>query len=376
MLRTKLLLAIVLFAMRANAQSVGINTTGSAPSDPKAMLEIRKAGFSKLKIRTDSFVSDTVQLEFSNRNISNVGSDLRMSFINEEGLYVSSLSSDAAKTRDSLLSIRLNGNVGIGIRNPVYNMQLHNPSTNNTILSITNPITGFSNMDGMIVGLVGNSARVGNLEAGDLRFATSNLTRALFDAAGNFGIGNLTPAYKLDVAGDINFTGAMRVNGTPGTSGQVLTSNGTADPTWAETAFGNSIRFNVNFDETISSAGSTYLPITSDYNLNPAAIVIGSNSITVNTAGLYHFDLFVQYSGSYPTDPSATLTLSGTSIIFFKDEVINKRTSGGILKANWHYSFDIHLTAGRVIQLLRYVIGSGGGFSLIEGNLSGHLIKE
>ena len=31
---------------------------------------------------------------------------------------------------------------------------------------------------------------------------------------GNLGLGNIIPAYKLDVTGDINFTGTLRSNGT------------------------------------------------------------------------------------------------------------------------------------------------------------------
>lgn len=34
-------------------------------------------------------------------------------------------------------------------------------------------------------------------------------------STGNVGIGTITPAYKLDVSGDLNFTGTLRSNGTP-----------------------------------------------------------------------------------------------------------------------------------------------------------------
>ena len=41
----------------------------------------------------------------------------------------------------------------------------------------------------------------------------------------NLGINNISPGYTLDVAGDINFTGNLRSNGTifSGGSGPVLT---------------------------------------------------------------------------------------------------------------------------------------------------------
>ncbi|KKS61680.1 MAG: hypothetical protein UV29_C0034G0001, partial [Candidatus Collierbacteria bacterium GW2011_GWD2_42_50] len=48
-----------------------------------------------------------------------------------------------------------------------------------------------------------------------------------FINTGNFGIGLTNPAYKLDVTGDINLTGALRDNGSAGTPGQILSTTGT-----------------------------------------------------------------------------------------------------------------------------------------------------
>lgn len=45
--------------------------------------------------------------------------------------------------------------------------------------------------------------------------------------AQNVGIGTATPAEKLDVSGNVNITGALKVNGNAGTAGSVLTSTGT-----------------------------------------------------------------------------------------------------------------------------------------------------
>lgn len=50
---------------------------------------------------------------------------------------------------------------------------------------------------------------------------------------GNVGIGSSAPTERLDVAGNVKFSGALLPNNLPGTSGQVLTSAGAgAAPTW------------------------------------------------------------------------------------------------------------------------------------------------
>jgi len=53
--------------------------------------------------------------------------------------------------------------------------------------------------------------------------------RMRLDSAGNLGIGKTVPAYKLDVAGDVNITGTFRVNGTAINSGTVTGVTGTSN---------------------------------------------------------------------------------------------------------------------------------------------------
>jgi hypothetical protein len=223
--------------------------------------------------------------------------------------------------------------------------------------------------------MVGNSARLANLETGELRLGTSNLTRLLIDPSGNTGIGNNIPAYKLDVGGDINMTGALRVNGAAGTAGQVLTSNGTAAPSWTAAPLSNSERFNVTFTETVGVSGGGNLPLTIDYNFAGPDIVIGASTITVNKAGLYHFDLFLHYAALSTTSPIVSVNLHNTSIQFLDQEVVVNQTSGGTYKDNWHYSFDLYVPAARILSLNRAFLDVTS-FGLLKGNFSGHLISE
>ncbi len=58
----------------------------------------------------------------------------------------------------------------------------------------------------------------------------------IFNNGGNIGLGNTTPTEKLDITGNLKFSGALMPAGAAGTSGQVLTSAGSgAAPTWAST---------------------------------------------------------------------------------------------------------------------------------------------
>lgn len=64
-------------------------------------------------------------------------------------------------------------------------------------------------------------------------FTTPGGERFRVDSAGNFGIANTAPTQKLDVTGNVRFSGALMPNNLAGTAGQVLTSGGAGvPPTW------------------------------------------------------------------------------------------------------------------------------------------------
>ncbi len=83
---------------------------------------------------------------------------------------------------------------------------------------------------GTITGYVETFVSDSNISGG-ITFATSNAgtigERARIVANGNIGIGNTTPAHKLRVDGDISLSGGVHANGSLGSNGQVLISNGT-----------------------------------------------------------------------------------------------------------------------------------------------------
>ncbi|MEO6405822.1 MAG: hypothetical protein ABIY51_08135 [Ferruginibacter sp.] len=124
----------------------------------------------------------------------------------------------------------LNGNVGIGTTAPEYildvadRMRLRSGPGGTAGLWLNktdnSAPTGFiGNIDDNNIGIYGN-----NSGAWSFSVNTSN---------GNVGIGNVTPANKLDVSGNLNFTGFLKLNGAVGALGQVLQSSGVGGPpTW------------------------------------------------------------------------------------------------------------------------------------------------
>ncbi len=106
-------LILLIYAANLSAQTVAINNEGTAALDNKAMLEVRKAGVSKLKIRSKEF-SDTTILELSNRNSSDEGTDFRLTSFGESGMVLRSLSDIPSRNIDSIITISAGGAVKFG----------------------------------------------------------------------------------------------------------------------------------------------------------------------------------------------------------------------------------------------------------------------
>jgi hypothetical protein len=272
-------------------------------------------------------------------------------------------------------------------------MQLHDPSSSAAYLNISNSSTGVNAARGLLIGLNGNAAILANLENGNLRLGTNNLTRMAIDATGNVGINNLSPAYKLDVNGDVNLTGLLRVNGSAGTTGQVLSSNGGSDPTWKSTSFSNNTRFAV--DAYLSSPGTSssftggILNFTTvKYNLDPTSISIGGSSITISKSGLYHFEAFydIQFyytSSSVAVSPALTSYISvdytgGFNHLMAYHDVLRRDGSTNSWYYNLKASFDVYLQAPRVISFYSGLSNLAGPTNSViqEGILYGHLISD
>jgi len=119
-------------------------------------------------------------------------------------------------------------------------------------------------------------ANNGNTTSNTIQF--TNTSTSLVTSS-NVGIGTSAPSYKLDVAGDISFTGALRPNGSAGTSGQVLTSSGSGAPTW-QAAPG----FTGDIADYITHTGNTIAKF--GFPLNDTFVVYTSNLERIRINGL------------------------------------------------------------------------------------------
>lgn len=83
----------------------------------------------------------------------------------------------------------------------------------------------------------------------------------IFNNNANVGIGTASPAEKLDVAGSIKFSGALKPDGNGGNQGQVLMSNGAnVPPVWGSALTRNNMFFDYSTGGAITSNAFQNIP--------------------------------------------------------------------------------------------------------------------
>lgn len=91
--------------------------------------------------------------------------------------------------------------------------------------------------------------------------------RLTMTEAGLVGLNNNAPNSRLDVNGDINMTGPLKMNGNPGAAGQLMVSNGNGLPAW--TTAGNVVK-----SQWAGEAVSGFLHLAGYHEMPDAALNI------------------------------------------------------------------------------------------------------
>jgi hypothetical protein len=178
---------------------------------------------------------------------------------------------------------------------------------------------------------------------------------AYFTPAGNLGIGISVPTEKLDVNGNINLNGMFKVNGSAGSTGQVLTSNGAADPEWRSAAYSNSTRFSTTFSQSAEFGDVNF---TSVYNLSPSDVTVGASSLTINKTGLYHFEGVVSASSRFTTVqteiPALYFSLISATTTYYMVYLKQMPPVVGtqeLYSTSEKFSIDLYIVAPKTIRL-------------------------
>jgi hypothetical protein len=261
----------------------------------------------------------------------------------------------------------LGGNVGIGILSPTAKLHVDG----------TMKIEGSNTLE-FGAGVAGKETNAGKI-------GYQGFTPGALDIV---GAGTTVATRKVNIfaEGGTTFNGPINVGGSTGTAGQVLTSNGTAAPSWTNTAYSNSTRFSAKFIENPAYNGYLVFNSIPVYNLDPAGITIDASGITLAKAGLYHFDVIIYAHCEFPSPQTSPQNFN----LFFYNGIIQNRilnlepmlpfktfssttTTGSLL--NKQFTLDTYVVAGSKIRLSNEFI-SFVNMHDISGFINGYLISE
>ncbi|PTT25921.1 hypothetical protein DBR28_17925 [Chryseobacterium sp. HMWF028] len=166
---------------------------------------------------------------------------------------------------------------------------------------------------------------------------------------GNVGVGKTVPMEKIDVVGNVQFSGTLKPNGNAGTSGQVLTSQGTASPpTWVSSSIVPVIA-TVKSTEAMSftNNGSQKLKFDQIEQNTWGGVDITNDQITINQDGDYLIQAQLGFSGGSINNNGVVISIykGGTRIQFMQAPAANaNNTLVNIVGVH-------HLVSGDVITI-------------------------
>lgn len=175
--------------------SLGLGTT-----TPSTKLEVSGTGIQTIKVTSTDAVQAGIYLQ---RGTSSDG-PYDVHLFNNNGVFRVQSITPSVEERFTILT---DGKVGIANATPAAKLSIHEPSSANTYVQITNNSTGTTITDGLILLQGGANSTFINRENGYMSFETNNNEKVRILADGKLGIGTTTPAEMLDVDGNARIQG-------------------------------------------------------------------------------------------------------------------------------------------------------------------------
>ena len=210
-----------------------------------------------------------------------------------------------------------NGNVGIGTTTPSQKLDVNGSINAATSLIsqgsvfVDAAITNTGTLSpGLILGGAGSgetisSKRTSGTNQYGIDFYTAGANRMSINNGGNIGIGNNVPTEKLDVTGNLKFSGALMPNNNAGTAGYILQSTGAgAPPVWVSSGASQAWGLTGN---TGTTAGTNFIGTT-----DATDFVVKTNNteqMRVSSTG----DVAIGGTAFNSTNPEQLLVDAGTT---------------------------------------------------------------
>lgn len=223
-----------------------------------------------------------------------------------------------------------------------------------------------------------NNTRIGFPNNDEIALRTNGVDRVFIGTTGNVGVGTITPAYPLDVNGDAKMTTIRDSANSVGTSGQVLSSTGSALQ-WVAAGGGSlpsavvreTKAVNVNSAVTWS-AGTTGDLQKRQFN------VVANSGMSVTVSGTPNWTFTIPTAGTYFFEARATIrtpssdgqtvygklvlnnnTLGLGSVIVGDSHAVGPINSSILANTNWtHHLTGFYAITGSTVFTLDHIIKS------------------
>lgn len=194
-------------------------------------------------------------------------------------------------------------------------------------------------------------------------------TSLLKTDAGNsrVGINKATPAYTLDVGGDVNFSGKLRASGDAGTSGYVLLSGGTtASPTWSNIS--NSLPEIIELDRirTVRQAQSTWYGFINGTTFTDPEDSLGTVGTGIFTPGmLLQPSVFIMNGIASSGSNSYSASILGTTMTVSSQPVLGTATASTSYASGGAPSTNTIVMTSPATAVIAYASGGANGTNTV-----------